>query len=288
MTPQEVANAAKLTKASSIILLGGEALCMGVDFYLELLKLTTASLDFTTNLKAFYQNPDEWSPLFRDERVSVCTSFNYGTSRLYSPKQVYNEQMFIKTMRLFKSRVGYTPMFIAVIDKNNVHLWRQHIELAKKLGTRCRLNNALKLGRQGEYFPRSEMFKIWIQIAKEKLDKYELNTYERMIGRCPINSCQLCASTIRVVQKNNKGQIVYYNCDDRSSMGCETLPVSDVPSRPHKSNPTPMFVKCYTCRLFNICNGCKTNIMQIKDKEKYCYDMKQMEHDIVNLRWRLQ
>lgn len=287
MTPEEIAYAAKTVNAQTLILLGGEALCMGSDFYRELLELTNAKLDFTTNLKAFHQNTDTWTPLFKHKRVNVCTSFNYGTSRMLDANTIYDENRFCDTMYLFNEKVGYMPPFIAVMDENNINTWRQHIELAKKLGTTVRLNNALKLGRQGKYFPRSKMFKIWVQIAKEGLDEYEINTKERNIGRCPINSCQLCSSTIRVVQKNKNGELIFYNCDDRSNMGCLPLSHDKITDIPHKEPPLPMFNKCYSCDLFHVCNGCQTNLMQIEDKEEYCHDMESIKEDIIKLGWKL-
>ena len=286
MTPKEVADAANRIGATSIILLGGAALCMGIEFYLKLLSLTKATLDFTTNLKDFSMNPEIWTPLFKEERVSVCTSFNFGTTRMLDPHTVYTVDKFKATMKLFNEKIGYMPQFIAVIDKENAHTWRKHIELAKELGTRCRLNNALKLGRQGETFPRAEMFKIWTTIAREGLDQYELNTYERATGRCPINSCQLCETTIRVVQKCN-GKIVFYNCDDRSNAKNTPLSESQIETAPRKSSPTPMFMKCYSCELFNVCNGCKTNVERITDPEQYCETMESIKEDIISLGWKL-
>lgn len=285
MTPKEVADTANQIQANTIILLGGEALLMGPDFYKELLTLTDAHLSFTTNLKQFYLYPDEWVSLFKNDRVSVATSFNYGNSRLWDPNTVYTEDMFIKVETLFKEKIGYVPMFISVLDKHNVHTWRKHIELAKRLNTKCRLNNALKIGRQGEWFPRYELFKIWIQIAKEGLDQYEQNTLERGTGRCPINNNRLCASTIRVVQKDPTGKLIYFNCDDRSNMGMEPFELEKTPVEPKPSTLKPMFGRCYYCELYEICNGCETNLMQITDKEVYCQEMLKLKDDLITYGW---
>ena len=285
LTPEVVADAAKKTKAQNIIILGGEALCLGVDYYYKLLELTDIPLSFTTNLKDFYLHPDTWAPLFKNPRVSVCTSFNYGSSRLFDKNTVYTEDMFKKTMKLFEEKVGYVPPFIAVFDENNISTWRKHIELAKELGTKCRLNNAMKFGRQGKYFPRAEMFKIWVQLAKEGLGDYEVNVSERSRGICPINSCGLCRSTIRVVQKRN-GKIIYHDCDDRSNALCAPLDEDDVASEPIIAHSkTPLRFECYQCQLYNICNGCSSNAEQIEDVQTYCNTMKSLENDIVEQGW---
>ena len=288
MTPEEIAEAAKKTGAQTLIILGGEALCMGPEYYHKLLKLTDARLDFTTNLKDFYLHPEKWIPLFRNPRVGVCTSFNYGSSRLFDKKTVYTEEMFKETIELFKKEIGYAPPFIAVMDENNIDTWRKHIELAKELGTKCRLNNALKIGRQGKYFPRAEMFKVWVQIVKEGLADYETNASERAIGRCPMNTCGVCKSTIRVVQKKN-GKLIFHDCDDRSNGGCAPIPEDRIHEKPIvRRSGQPLKYECYQCQLFNVCNGCDTNQAQIEDVDKYCVTMKSLEKDIVNLGWRLE
>lgn len=287
MTPEEVAEAAERTGADVLIILGGEALVMGPEYYEKLLTLTDARLDFTTNLKDFYLHPDRWTKLFKNPRVGVCTSFNYGSSRLFDPHTVYTEEMFKKNMKLFEEKVGYVPMFIAVMDENNIDTWRKHIELAKELGTKCRLNNALKLGKQGKYFPRSEMFKVWVKIVKEGLDQYETNASERALGRCALNTNGLCKSSIRVVQKKN-GELIYHDCDDCSNGGREPIPECRIKEAPMVRRPkNPLKPECYYCRLFNICNGCDTNAAQVEDIESYCDTMKALENDIIELGWRL-
>lgn len=286
LTPEEISEAAKRTGAQSLILLGGEALCLGVDYYYKLLDLTKdVSLDFTTNLKDFYLHPDIWSPLFKHHRVNVCTSFNYGSTRLLDKNTVYTESMFKKTMRLFNEKVGYMPPFIAVLDENNVNTWRKHIELAKELGTKCRLNNALKYGRQSKYFPRSELFKIWVQIVKEGLDKYETNAAERFRGICPINTCGFCKSTIRVVQKRN-GKIIYYNCDDRSNAIAMPLEENKIFAEPIVEDcKKPLRYECYSCKLYKLCNNCETNRTMIENVSSYCDTMKSLEKDLIEQGW---
>lgn len=286
MTPEEVAEAVDKTGAQSLILLGGEALCLGVNYYYKLLDITKdINLDFTTNLKAFRVYPDEWTPLFRNSRVNICTSFNYGSTRLYDKNTIYTEDMFKETMLLFKDRVGYVPPFIAVLDESNVNTWRKHIALAKELGTRCRLNNALKYGRQGKYFPRSELFKIWIKIVKEGLDKYEINADERKRGVCPLNTSGLCKSTIRVVQKRN-GKLIYHACDDHSNATDPPLDEDEIFSKPVIEHcKIPLRYNCYACRLYDVCNGCDTNREMIEDIDGYCNTMKSLEKDLIDQGW---
>ena len=288
LTPQEIADAAKRLRAQSIILLGGEALLMGPAYYEELLKLTDTTLDFTTNLKDFALHPERWEELFRNPRVSVCTSFNYGGTRKWDKSTPLTEERFKSIMRLFHERIGYMPQFIAVMDENNIHTWRKLIALAKDLGTKVRLNNVMPFGRSGHYFPRSKMFKVWVQIAKEGLGAYEMNVSERGTGRCPINSTLLCKNTIRVMAKKD-GELIFHDCDDMSNLGMP--PLNSLDSRPPEPTEEPvdkpLFPKCYACQLFRICNGCRTNRGIIKDRDSYCKGMKELEDDIVRLGWKL-
>ena len=290
LTPQEIVDTVEQIHASSIILLGGEALLMGPKYYEKLLSIIPddISLDFTTNLKDFYLHPDRWTDLFLHPRVHVCTSFNYGNTRRWDKDTPLSEERFKEIMRLFEERIGYMPTFIAVIDKNNIDTWRKHIELAKELHTKVRLNNAMAFGRQTEYFSRAKLFAIWVQIVKEGLDRYEVNTSERNSGRCPYNTCLICNSTIRVMSKRN-GKLIYYTCDDKSNLCLNPMKTIDeeplTPVCRHIDHP--LFSKCYACQLFRICNGCETNVSQIEDKEEYCNDMLAIKDDIIKYGWKL-
>lgn len=289
LTPEEIAVAANKLNAQSIIIAGGEALLLPPTYYEKLLLLTTAHIDFVSNLKRFYLSPDEWSPIFKHPRVSVCTSFNYGDTRLWNKNTVYTEDMFKKTMRLFKERIGYTPIFISVLDENNVHTWEQTVMLAKELDTKCRLNNALKIGRQTKLFPRYHLIKIWIELVKRGWDKYEINSFERGMGRCPSNTNLFCQSSIRVMRKNESGDIIFYNCDDMSWRDEERLSLKDIYAEQHievvpKKVLTP---NCYGCELFRLCNGCRSYQGQIDDVETHCKEMTAMKQDIIDLGWKL-
>ena len=288
LKPQEIADVAERIHAQSIILLGGEALLMGPTYYEELLSLTDAALDFTTNLKDFALHPDRWEKLFLNPRVSVCTSFNYGGTRRWDKDTPLTEEHFKSIMRLFHERVGYMPQFIAVMDENNIHTWRKLINLAKELGTKVRLNNVMPFGRSSKYYPRSKMYKVWTQIVDEGLDEYEVNTSERKSGKCPTNTNFICSSTIRVMSKKD-GKIIFHDCDDKSNLGhppLESLDAGDITPTVAQVRK-PLFLKCYACRLFRVCNGCSTNREVIQDKESYCKEMLSIDQKLVTQGWRI-
>src|SRR5688500_13988520 len=70
----------------TIIVNGGDPLMMPPEYYFQILDMIEkrnlqTTLSFTTNLWAFYKNPDIWTELFRHPLVGVSTSFNYGETR---------------------------------------------------------------------------------------------------------------------------------------------------------------------------------------------------------------
>lgn len=276
-------------ECTDVIFLGGEDLTLPPKHYRDILDHVKEDIhfDFVTNLKDFYIHPEKWSQLFRDNRVSVTTSFNYGDSRKWDKNNVYDERMFKNVMSDFRRYVGYTPPFIAVIDHKNCDRWRDHVELAKDLGTMCRLNGAFKIGRSGTYFPRSHMFKIWTQIIDEGLDGYEMNSHNRKEGCCPFNTGLICKGTVRVVKKENDGSIKYYNCDDEANRGKNPKDKMDPVSLDEVQPEIILKDECYMCPLFRLCNGCELNASQIEDKEAYCQEMKSLKDTFIRQEWAL-
>ena len=87
----------------------------------------------TSNLKAFYEDHDTWVPLFKNPRVGVCTSFQYGEGRMWDAATPYTEEMFRKVFDKFLSLVGYRLKFISVIGPDNESRALDHLLLAKEL-----------------------------------------------------------------------------------------------------------------------------------------------------------
>jgi sulfatase maturation enzyme AslB (radical SAM superfamily) len=289
--PDQLKEVLGILRPDGIIITGGEPLCCSPDYYEELLELCGCSLSFTTNLKDFYLNPDKWTKLFNNPRVNVCTSFNYGKTRLWNKDTVYDEETFRKVMALFKERVRYVPPFIAVISEENEDTYLKHVHFAKELGTRCRLNNALKMGRQSTYYPRYKMFQKWLELIEMGLDKYEINCSERAVGCCPTNSNLMCQSTIRCIYIDSENNIHYGDCEDKINMDAG-LEIELDTERP-EAKPQPIKYneaindKCTYCELFNICNGCSTNREQAKESPEYCSEMLKLKDGIIKAGWKL-
>ena len=275
-----------------LIFTGGDPLCVEPEYYLDLIKKYPNKLiDMTTNLKDFYYNPDKWLPILKHPNVSICTSFNFGSTRKWSKDEVYTELKFIEVMYKFKKLVGYMPPFIAVMDKNNIDTALDTVNLAVKLNTKCRINNAMKMGRQGIYYPRYKVFEKWLEIIESGLENYEITCLERKKGKCPINSSLICSSTIRAVYVNNNGSVVYNNCEDKLNLDLKNIELDKekiVPRQNKINHKDVINESCPYCELFNICNGCSTNREQAKKYcPEYCSEMLKLKDRIIQAKWKL-
>ena len=280
-------------KPNGVILTGGDSLCCSPEWYYDFFELFPGiQVDFVTNLKDFYLNPDKWTDIFRRKNVRVCTSFNYGITRRWDKDTVYDESLFKRVMDLFGNKMGWLPMFISVIDFDNEWSVNKTIELAKSLGTQCRLNNAMKLGRQGVYYPRARMFDHWLGIIERGDGEYEINCEERDKGICPFNTSLLCKSTIRSLYINEGNQLRYQNCEDRLNSIEKDIPLDKdlvVPLEdkiPPEKTINPL--RCQYCELYNLCNACETNREQAKKyAPDYCSQMLKNKDRIIRAGWKL-
>jgi radical SAM protein with 4Fe4S-binding SPASM domain len=195
---------------------------------------------------------------------------------------------------LFLSEVGYRPSFISVINDDNSYNAIDNVLLAKKMDVECKLNYAMASGVQSKPFVLSKIYEIYIQIYKMGLAPWEFNTKQmlkRMIKAptiCPQN--RGCDSNIRCLQPAGD----YYSCgafgDDQSysidfseeviNSGKTQSPLADAPELFSLKD------ECFSCPMFEICNGCKKTINDLKLHnlvEDHCTRMKSIAHDIIEL-----
>ncbi len=288
----------RFPETNTIIVNGGDPLMMPPSYYWNIIEILdkknlNTSISFTSNLWGFYKNPEIWIPLFKHPRVAVCTSFNYGETRRITTDRVFRESDFIAISDLFLSKIGYRPDFISVINEDNVDTAIENVLLAKKLGVVCKLNYAMASGDQGHPFILARIYKIYIDIYNAGLAAWEFNT-QQMIKRmtrhntiCPQN--RSCDSGIRCLQP--KGD--YYSCgafgDDKEySINFEEEMQSSVMATPLSTDMSIQYIKqdCLTCPMFDICNGCKKTIKDLKVSgldEIHCQEMKQLAPSIVSI-----
>ncbi len=273
---------------STIIVNGGDPLMMAPDYYWEIIDYLDrndlrSNLAFTTNLWGFYKNPKLWTELFNHSRVGVTTSFNYGNTRRITRDQVYTEDHFWAVSDLFLEKVGYRPSFISVITEENFDTAMDNVYLAKKMDVECKLNYAMASGAQGTSFLMGKIYKIYLRIISEGLSKWEYNSKQLLAkGLGPVTTCPLnrsCDETIRCLQPEGD----YYSCgafgDDKQfpiDYASEVLGSQKITPLRFQQDLAYMKEACLTCPLFEICNGCKKNISDIKRHnrvEEHCFEM---------------
>jgi radical SAM protein with 4Fe4S-binding SPASM domain len=279
----------RFPETSTIIVNGGDPLMMPPGYYLSILQeiekrdlQTTLSL--TTNLWGFYKNPDLWTDLFRHPLVGVCTSFNYGNTRKITETKVYTEEIFFKVSDLFLERVGYRPDFISVITEENLDTAIDNVLLAKKMNVECKLNYAVASGELSIPLLKGKIYKVYLDIIDLGLARWEYNSKQllsiqnKKSTSCPLN--RECDSSIRCLQP--KGD--YYSCgafgDDNLypvDFNDEVVNDGEI-QKPLLADAELSFLKesCLTCPLFNICNGCRKTISDLKRNnlvEDHCLEM---------------
>jgi len=293
--PNKIKELIKQMNPTTIIITGGEPLLMQPDYYYELHELMpNVNISPTTNLKDFYLHPEKWAPLFNEKWFKITTSFNYGNTRRWNKDTIFTEEMFIDVIERFKKYVPDkgVPMFIAVIDDDNENTVMDHILLAKRLGTICKLNRAVGVGYQSIGYQRYKMMKHYLDIIDAGLEDYEWNCKYRHKGTCPYNIQHSCNSTIRCVYIDNNDIMHVGTCDEKLSMGIE-IPKDElinpdyIPKYEHINYNDFITKECAYCELFNLCNGCEVNRIEAKLDPNYCTEMKKLESRILKSGWIL-
>lgn len=290
----------------TIIVNGGDPLMMPPEYYWKIIEhldkiKSSATISFTSNLWPFYKNPNKWVELFKHPRMGIATSFQYGGGRLKGDLTEFSEQDFWKVSDMMLNLVGYRPDFISVITEENENLAIKNVKLAKKMNVVCKLNYALSsgppikfkgivMGQEGKPYMLSKIYKIYVDIWRQGLTKWEYNT-QQMIRRlsagsttCPQN--RNCDDGIRTLQPTGD----YYSCgafgDDRVYHIDFDKEMNGEKIYPLKFQPELHSLKqsCFSCPMFEICNGCKKTIKDLKEHnmvEEHCYTMKQLAPDII-------
>ena len=280
----------RFPETNSIIVNGGDPLVVKPEYYWQMIaeiekRNMRTKIGMTTNLWAFYKNPDVWTELFRHPLIGVGTSFNYGSTRRITKTLVLTEDIFWDMSNLFLERVGYRPDFISVITDENAHTAMNSVRLAKKMGVVSKVNYALGSGRLSKPYLKGHIYKFYLDVIDEGLEEFEYNTMQLLqksrseTTTCPVN--RNCDENIRCLQPDGD----YYSCgafgDDKEfSIDFEAEMNSQLKSYPLRDDLEIQMLKteCLTCPLFDICNGCKKNISDLKRNsmvEEHCDAMKE-------------
>jgi len=281
---------------NTIIVNGGDPLMMKPSYYENLLnyldeKDLPATISFTTNLWPFYQKPEKWIDIFTHPRMGITTSFHYGNTRLKGDYSVFTEEDFWAVSDKMLELVGYRPEFISVITEENEDTALDNVRLAKEMDVECKLNYAMASGIQSKPYQLSKIYSKYLEVFEAGLTKWEFNT-KQMINRlrhdnliCPQN--RNCDSGIRALQPSGD----YYSC---GAFGDDKLYPIDFEKEMRGDFFLPlqkdidiqtMHGECYTCPMFQICNGCRKTVKDTKTHnmvEQHCSLMKQLAPRIIN------
>lgn len=281
----------------TIIVNGGDPLMMKPNYYWKIIEFLDkhdmpASISLTTNLYPFLTKPLKWKELFNHPRVGVATSFQYGGGRLKGDYSDFTEEDFWKCSDAMLEHVGYRPSFIAVIVEENEDTHIKTVELAKKMDVVCKVNYAMASGSQSAPYQLSKIYERYVEIWKAGLSNWEHNTQQMMVRLrgestiCP--QTRTCDSGIRTLQPEGD----YYSCgafgDDLDKAIDFDYEMSGGFSTPLATDLSLMSLKnaCYTCPMFEICNGCKKTIKDLKQHnmvEDHCKHMKTLATDIISI-----
>ena len=288
--PEKIKELIERMKPQTLIVTGGDPLMVEPEYFYELYEIGKCPISPTTNLKGFYMNPEKWKDLFNEPWFNVTTSFNYGNTRMWDSNTVFDETMFRKVMEKYSKYVNKClPMFIGVIDYDNEKYAVDHARLAKDLGTKCKLNNALPIGRQETAYPRYKMFQIYLDIIDAGLGNYEINCIDRRIMRCPYNIEGFCGSSIRSCYVDKDGELHVFRCEDEMELeGAELTKDEDIFQERISTRPDTVISKsCYSCELFRLCNNCRTNRRISMNEPNYCEEMHELLPRLIETGWRL-
>ena len=289
----------------TIIVNGGDPLMMDPKYYFDILhhiedqELQT-TLCLMTNLWGFYQYPEKWKELFQARNVKVGTSFQYGEGRrtMTGP---FTEDLFRKVITKFEDYIGYTPMFIAVINEDNEDTVIKTIELAKELKTVCKINPMFKSGRASNPYPLYKMYKNYLHIIDKGLDKYEQNSTNLKNFSSGTTTCsmpfnkQMCDQGIRCIGPRNE----YHSCpainddhyDDYNRMKFTYELNFEADMKEQRLNRLNTIYlmslkpECLECPLYKLCNNCAKHVKDYKEMgeefiEEHCNGMKEQQEEL--------
>ena len=283
--PDKIKELINTIKPSSISITGGEPLLVDPEYYLELYDLAKCHISIISNLKEFYYNPEKWRPVFTHPNIDIITSFNYGDTRKWDKDTIYDEEMFIKIYNMYYEMTGKSLYFIAVIDNDNEHLVIKHTELAKRLNTKVRINNATRQGRQKYTYPRYKLFQKYFEIIEAGLGSYEIYCDKANLDHCPINRNMNCKSYIRTCYIDSNNELHYYDCCE-SCQGENLINYKNdnmIPTAIYPPMKKHVNQKCSYCELFEICNGCDSQKSEYPPE--HCEEMLKMKDKFISVGW---
>lgn len=272
----------------TIIVNGGDPLMIKPKYYWDIINYLDmnnmdTTISFTSNLWPFLKKIDKWKELFNHPRLGITTSYQYGNGRLKGDYSIFTEEDFWEVSNAMVKHVGYRPDFISVVVDGEQDIAIKNVELAREMGVECKLNYAMASGTQSKPLLLADIYKIYIDVYKKGLSEWEYNTKDIIksmrdeITACPRN--RKCDEGIRCIQPEGDQYTCGSFADDKE------YPIGD--NFRDDPNLLSMNEWCFTCPMFNLCNGCSKTIKDHKRFDmqgQHCFEMKQLENDLMMMR----
>lgn len=287
----------------TIIVNGGDPLMVKPEYYWKLIAFLDehdmpATIAFTSNLWPFYKKPEMWTELLRHPRLGVTTSFNYGETRRITETRVFTEEDFWNVSNAFLDKIGYRPDFISVITEENEDTAVDNVWLAKEMNVECKLNYGLASGDQSVPYQLSKIYETYLEVYNLGLTEWEYNT-KQLVKRLSAGNttCPQSRSCDKYIRAMNPGGD-YYSCgafaDDRDvpiDYNAEIFEGKHFQPLQERGDLWSLKAECLGCPMFEICNGCRKTIKDMKEHkmvEDHCKLMKKLAPEIIRINFKDQ
>ena len=281
---------------NTIIVNGGDPLMMPPEYYWKLIKYlddkkAKTDIAFTSNLWDWYMNPDKWNELFHNDRIGICTSFNYGGNRILPDGSPLTEEIFIDIWNKFYNTFGERLTFISVITRQNEKdIWKL-IELAKRLNTGIKINPVVVSGKSRVFYPFHRIMNFYLDIILSGDIKYEENSQDvyKIIKYGEISHCPYardCYKHIRCISPDG----LIHSCGAFNDEHYTAIRFHKKTYELSEYNEDQMhkdffFLKkeCLACDLFQLCNSCYKRMKDIYTARiihEHCDGMKKLKRKI--------
>lgn len=206
---------------------------------------------------------------------------------------LFTKERFMEAWQKVADYVGERIDFISVLTYENHQYAYRNVKLAKKLGVECKLNyamasgapvvrNGIMMGHHDRTFVLADAYEYYVGIHERGLAQWEYNTKQMVAAlrreptTCPIR--RDCDSGIRTLQPTGD----YYSCgsfgDDKAyPIDFKTELEGDLQRPLDRYELLSLKSACFECPMFELCNGCKKTISDLKRLklvETHCKKMK--------------
>lgn len=257
-------------KVRHLSISGGEPLMNPRTYFEDLISIMEEvnpngyEIGITSNLSLWNKDPEKYDYLFKNPKVIVETSFQYGGER--KDDKDFSEDRFIEIFNKFKERYDYPLSFIYVVNEHNEQYALKACELARRLNTKLSITQQIPVGASKTLYPKYKILNLYMNIIDAGYEDRIWNTQGIYDKNCPfvddVNKCLTCSKVIWV----GSDELVHEDCCDLLIARNEEFPMS---------NRETISSKCFGCKMLRLCNGCPIQTKYTKQiADTHCKWMK--------------